>query len=338
MELLTNNLKNLVYPLKYKNKEGALLEKILKLDSNEEAIELYGTLDANLRHAEKEFHVRISARNHRLKIIGTKKDVEAAAEYFAERLKQIRKKSHSVNEKKITKEAITKDYTKKQSSSGAIQFVHHGRVILGRTDNQEKYLKKIFEHDIVIATGPAGTGKTYMAMAAAVEFLKKKEVSKIILTRPAVEAGENLGFLPGDLAAKVNPYLRPLYDALYDMMEYEEVLRCLDRGIIEVAPLAYMRGRTLNDAFVILDEAQNCSHSQIKMFLTRLGEFSKTIVTGDTTQIDLPRGTKSGLVELKKILRGIQGISFIELETIDVVRHPLVQEIITAYETFEKSE
>ena len=187
-----------------------------------------------------------------------------------------------------------------------------------------------------MAVGPAGTGKTYLAMAAAIDALKKKHITKIILARPAVEAGESLGFLPGDLQEKVNPYLRPLYDALYDMMGFEETMRCLDRGIIEVAPLAYMRGRTLNDAFVILDEAQNTTSAQMKMFLTRLGSRSKAVVTGDVTQIDLPGGKKSGLIEAKTVLAGVKGLHFAIFDDGDVVRHPLVQAIINAYEKYDR--
>ena len=308
------------------------MEKTLTLISNDEAIALYGMLDKNLRYAEKEYNVRISARNHCLKIIGAAKDVDAAYSYFENLLNEIREgrgKSVSSNETRGVA-------SPSKSSRHTIQFFHHGKRIQGRTANQEKYLQTITEKDVVVSVGPAGTGKTYLAMAAAIDYLKRKEVSKIILTRPAVEAGESLGFLPGDLQAKVNPYLRPLYDALYDMMEYEEAARYLNKGIIEVAPLAYMRGRTLDHAFVILDEAQNCTHAQIKMFLTRLGEFSKTIVNGDITQIDLPKGTRSGLLELRQILKGIQGIGFIELEHFDVVRHPLVAEIIKAYEKVER--
>lgn len=316
------------------------MEKVLSLASNDEAIALYGMLDQNLRYAEKEYDVRISARNHQLKIIGAAKGVNAAYEYFENLLKEIR---GGVNPAAFTEarpagiSSRTKTTKSFKASQHAIQFFHHGKRIQGRSGNQEKYLQTIEEKDVVISVGPAGTGKTYLAMAAALDYLKKKQVSKIILTRPAVEAGENLGFLPGDLQAKVNPYLRPLYDALYDMVEFEEATRFLTRGIIEVAPLAYMRGRTLDNAFVILDEAQNCTHAQIKMFLTRLGEFSKTIVTGDLTQIDLPKGTRSGLLELRDVLKGIKGIGFVELEPVDVVRHPLVQEIITAYEKFERA-
>jgi phosphate starvation-inducible PhoH-like protein len=221
-------------------------------------------------------------------------------------------------------------------SKGAIHFFHRGKVVQAKSENQLAYLKAIQSKDIVISIGPAGTGKTYLAMAAAVEALKKKYVGRIILTRPAVEAGESLGFLPGDLAAKVNPYLRPLYDALYDMLEYEEVARYTERGAIEIAPIAYMRGRTLNDSFVILDEAQNCTHSQMKMFLTRMGQTSKVVITGDITQVDLPAGKKSGLIEIRQILSDIPDIQFIYLNETDVVRHPLVQEIIKAYEKHER--
>ncbi|MBU3760065.1 MAG: PhoH family protein, partial [Candidatus Omnitrophica bacterium] len=222
-----------------------------------------------------------------------------------------------------------------QGSHHPGSFFHRGKSIHPKSKNQGVYLDTVAANDIVICIGPAGTGKTYLAMAAAIDQLKKKQVARIVLTRPAVEAGENLGFLPGDLQEKVNPYLRPLYDALYDMMDYEEATRCLERGIIEVAPLAYMRGRTLSDSFVILDEGQNCTHAQMKMFLTRLGQFSKTIVTGDVTQIDLPGGKKSGLVEAQKILTGIKGVGIVYLNETDVVRHPLVQKIIQAYEKYE---
>ncbi len=311
------------------------MEKNLKLNSNEEAIALYGTLDETLRHAEKEFHVRVSARNHRLKIIGSKKDVEAAFRFFTKELADIRKKPESSPRRTTRESSRSSEPSDYQGAQHPGSFFHRGKSIHPKSKNQAVYLDTIAANDIVVCIGPAGTGKTYLAMAAAIDQLKKKQVARIILTRPAVEAGESLGFLPGDLQEKVNPYLRPLYDALYDMMDYEEAMKCLERGIIEVAPLAYMRGRTLSDAFVILDEGQNCTHAQMKMFLTRLGQFSKTIVTGDVTQIDLPGGKKSGLVEIQKILSGISGVGFVYLTHTDVVRHPLVQEIILAYERYE---
>ena len=208
------------------------------------------------------------------------------------------------------------------------------RRIAPKTVTQRKYLDAIDQHDIVFAVGPAGTGKTYLAMAQAVAFLVAKKVSRIVLARPAVEAGEKLGFLPGDLQEKVNPYLRPLYDALYDMLDTERVARYIERGTIEIAPIAFMRGRTLNDSFVILDEAQNTTSEQMKMFLTRLGFGSKAVITGDVTQIDLPTGRTSGLVEAMKVVNAIEGISFVYFDERDVVRHKLVQQIVKAYEAF----
>jgi phosphate starvation-inducible PhoH-like protein len=210
------------------------------------------------------------------------------------------------------------------------------KFIVPRSETQRRYIEAIKTHDMVVGIGPAGTGKTYLAMAMAINALIKKQVSRIILARPAVEAGERLGFLPGDLYEKVNPYLRPLYDALFDMMEAEKAYRLIDQGIIEIAPLAFMRGRTLNDSFIILDEAQNTTSEQMKMFLTRLGFNSKTVITGDITQIDLPAGKESGLIEAGKIIRDIKGLCFVYFSEKDVVRHKLVQEIIKAYEKFEK--
>ena len=212
------------------------------------------------------------------------------------------------------------------------------RAITPKSLAQKRYIDAIRKHDLVVGIGPAGTGKTYLAMAMAVAVLMKQEVERIVLTRPAVEAGEKLGFLPGDIAEKVNPYLRPLYDALHDMMEFEKASRLVDRGVIEVAPLAFMRGRTLNDAFVILDEAQNTNSEQMKMFLTRLGFGSKAVITGDITQVDLPGEKVSGLIQIQGILRGIEGIEFVYFSEKDVVRHPLVQDIIKAYDSYEKTD
>ena len=217
-----------------------------------------------------------------------------------------------------------------------IQVASKRRFIIPKTSTQKAYIEAIRHHDIVIGIGPAGTGKTYLAMAMAINAFLKKQVSRIVLARPAIEAGEKLGFLPGDMYEKINPYLRPLYDALYDMMEAEKAAGLIERGVIEIAPLAFMRGRTLNDSFIILDEAQNTTSEQMKMYLTRLGFNSKTVITGDVTQIDLPQGKSSGLVEIVRILDGIKGISFIFFSEKDVVRHKLVQEIIKAYEKHEK--
>jgi phosphate starvation-inducible PhoH-like protein len=209
------------------------------------------------------------------------------------------------------------------------------RVITPKGLAQKRYIQSIRDQDIVFGVGPAGTGKTYLAMAMAVSFLVERRVKRIVLTRPAVEAGEKLGFLPGDIAEKVNPYLRPLYDALFDMVDYEKATAFIERGTIEVAPLAFMRGRTLNDSFIILDEAQNTTEEQMKMFLTRLGYGSKAVVTGDVTQVDLPSGRGSGLIEVQKVLRGVEGVSFCFFSEVDVVRHPLVQEVVRAYDQFE---
>lgn len=307
------------------------MEKTIKLSSNDEAIRLYGNLDENLRFAEKQFGVRVCARNYRLSLQGSRKNVEAAHQFFVDQLERMRAgKTFSLDEKDRETGGLS------QHGKGPVYFFHRGKIIKAKSKGQEVYLEAIQAHDIVVAIGPAGTGKTYLAMAAALEFLKKKQVARIVLTRPAVEAGESLGFLPGDLYAKINPYLRPLYDALYEMVDFEEAQRYLEKGMIEVAPLAYMRGRTLNDSFVVLDEAQNTTHSQMKMFLTRIGFSSKAIVTGDVTQIDLPGGKRSGLVEAQEVLSGIKGIKMVYLSEKDVVRHPLVQEIIRAYEKYER--
>lgn len=307
------------------------MEKIIKLTSNEEAITLYGSLDERLRFAEEKFKVRIAARAHRLVISGSKENVKSAVEFFMTELERIREQTKPQTEMKMKehKEAV-------DSGRTGVSFFHKGKIIKGKSGNQDLYLQAMSQYDIVIAIGPAGTGKTYLAMATAIDQLKRKKVGRIILTRPAVEAGESLGYLPGDLLAKINPYLRPLYDALYDMMDFEEASRYLQRGLIEVAPLAYMRGRTLNDSFIILDEGQNCTHEQMKMFLTRLGFSSRVVVTGDVTQIDLPSGKRSGLVEIQNILKNIEGIKFCYFNEKDVVRHKLVQDMIKAYEIHEQ--
>jgi len=311
------------------------MDKILKLDSNVEAIALYGSLDQNLRFAEKEYQVRISAQNHQLKISGDKQKVEAAYEFFLDRLRELRGQVPPV--KAVPKDAAAASAKPEAvpAYEGRLSYFHRGRMIRARSRNQDTYLEAMQSRDIVICIGPAGTGKTYLAMAAAIDQLRRQMVSRIVLTRPAVEAGESLGFLPGDLQAKVNPYLRPLYDALYDMMDVEEATRNLERNVIEVAPLAYMRGRTLNDSFIILDEAQNCTPLQMKMFLTRLGSSSRAVITGDVTQVDLPQGKRSGLIEIQEVLSGIKGIEFVNLRETDVVRHYLVREIIKAYDRYE---
>lgn len=305
------------------------MKKTIHLKSNSETIALYGSLDEHLRFAEAEFNVRTSARNQELIIEGKKVNVQRAAKFFEDSLRQIRSGDKQHGKTARGDQAESHD-------PNASHFLHKGKMIKAKSKNQEDYIAAVHHSDVVLAIGPAGTGKTYLAMALAIDALKQRKVERIVLTRPAVEAGESLGFLPGDLAAKINPYLRPLYDALYDMMDYEEAVRHIQRGTIEVAPLAYMRGRTLGHAFVILDEAQNCTYEQFKMFVTRLGLSSKMIITGDITQIDLPSGKRSGLVEAQRILKDVEGIQIAYLNETDVVRHRLVQDIIKAYDKHER--
>src|SRR3989338_2986783 len=315
------------------------MEKIILINNNDEARQLFGSFDENLKMVESNFKVKITSRGERLAIKGAKKSVDKSAKFLEEMLFIIRRGgaikrdelSYSIRSfKKDPGVDIESIYFDK------IEVSSRRRFITPKTEGQKKYIDAIRQHDIVFGCGPAGTGKTYLAMAMAVNSLKRQEVSRIILTRPAIEAGENLGYLPGDIYQKVTPYLRPLYDALYDMMETSEIQNHIERGVIEVAPLAYMRGRTLNDSFIILDEAQNSTVDQMKMFLTRLGFDSKTVITGDNTQSDLPYGRESGLNHVQKILKDIKGIAFVYFTGEDVVRHTLVQEIIKAYEENSK--
>ena len=305
---------------------------------DEGAETLFGTYDENLKHLETLFTVRIkTSGNNELVVEGEAADV-ARAERVLDQLTSLMEGGYKLGkgDVKTAAQLVSQD-----ENVDLADFFLRGaprtsgkRQVLPKSVNQRKYLDAIERHDIVFGIGPAGTGKTYLAMAQAVAFLLAKKISRIILARPAVEAGEKLGFLPGDLQEKVNPYLRPLYDALYDMLDIERADRMLERGTIEVAPIAFMRGRTLNDAFVILDEAQNTTSEQMKMFLTRLGYGSKAVITGDITQIDLPTGRTSGLVEAVKVVSGIEGIAFIRFDDKDVVRHQLVQQIVKAYEAY----
>ena len=307
--------------------------------ANEDAVpSLFGELDKNLRLIEEMYGVQVSARGSKVLIEGEEKAVARVERLF----KQL---SAMIDENVIThKEDVSSairafstnpDLSLKEIFQETIPVSQRKRQVAAKNETQRKYIEAIKKHDIVFGIGPAGTGKTYLAMAMAVSALLRREVSRIILVRPAVEAGEKLGFLPGDVAEKVNPYLRPLYDALYDMIETEKANKLVERGDIEIAPLAFMRGRTLNDSFIILDEAQNTTSEQMKMFLTRLGFNSKTVITGDITQIDLPGGRSSGLIEAQKIIEGIEGIQFVYFTNKDVVRHKLVQQIIKAYERHE---
>jgi phosphate starvation-inducible PhoH-like protein len=309
-----------------------------KIAVPQEGIEtLFGTYDENLKDLESQLNVQIRTQGTDLLVDGDPADV-GKVERVVEQLASLIKEGYRISKGDV------KTATQLVADDAAVDLREYflktnltqpgRRRVAPKSVNQRKYLEAIDRHDIVFGIGPAGTGKTYLAMAQAVSSLISKRVSRIILARPAVEAGEKLGFLPGDLQEKVNPYLRPLYDALYDMLDVERVERLLERGTIEIAPIAFMRGRTLNDAFVILDEAQNTTSEQMKMFLTRLGFGSKAVVTGDVTQIDLPTGRTSGLVEAMKVVSGIDGIAFVYFDERDVVRHKLVQQIVKAYESF----
>ncbi|WAM30688.1 PhoH family protein [Caldicellulosiruptor naganoensis] len=298
---------------------------------------IFGEFDSKVKTLEELLHVNIVFRDNAIKIIGNSPENIRKAEKTIKILHDMEKKKLDIDEHTIRYVIETlEDEEVRKLEDEVIFITHRGKQVKPKTLGQKRYIEAIMNNTIVFGIGPAGTGKTYLAMAMAVYYLKKKEISKIILTRPAVEAGEKLGFLPGDLQTKVDPYLRPIYDALHDLIGTETYQRYMERGIIEVAPLAYMRGRTLDDAFIILDEAQNTTSEQMKMFLTRLGFGSKVVVTGDITQIDLPSGVESGLVQVTKILRDIEGIEFVFLTYQDVVRHQLVQKIINAYNRYEE--
>ncbi len=304
----------------------------------EEGIEtLFGSYDENLKHLESLFHVCIRTQGHELLVDGDTPGPERVDRVVGQLSSLLRDGYKLSNaDVKTASDLVAQDQSidlREHFLKGSLTPAGRRRVS-PKSINQRRYLDAIDASDIVFGIGPAGTGKTYLAMAQAVSFLLAKKVSRIILARPAVEAGERLGFLPGDLQEKVNPYLRPLYDALYDMLDVERVARHVERGTIEIAPVGFMRGRTLNDAFVILDEAQNTTSEQMKMFLTRLGFGSRAVITGDITQIDLPIGRVSGLVEATKVVGTIDGISFIHFDERDVVRHKLVQQIVKAYKVF----
>ena len=328
----------------------------LELDLGEEKdlSSIYGRLDTTLKVMEEALGIEASIRGSKVFLQGEEKAVNKA-ERFIKELYSINSNGYAINPEDIRFVLKALDDTSPNDSRpGESAMEHHAsaslkeyflsnipvsskkKFIVPRSEAQKEYIDAIKKYDMVIGIGPAGTGKTYLAMAMAINALLTKQVSRIILARPAVEAGERLGFLPGDLYEKVNPYLRPLYDALFDMMEAEKAYRLIDKGVIEIAPLAFMRGRTLNDSFVILDEAQNTTSEQMKMYLTSLGFNSKTVITGDITQIDLPAEKVSGLIEAERILKGIHDLCFVYFSEKDVVRHKLVQAIIKAYEKFEK--
>ncbi|MCR2044949.1 PhoH family protein [Anaerosalibacter massiliensis] len=314
-------------------------EKRISIEDSSIIPPLFGQFDENIKLIEKEFDVEILLREEGIKVIGDEISIELV-ERLIYKLGDILRK-----QKKITKQEIMytiqliyegKEEKVQELLKDTLCITASGKTIKPKTLGQKRYADAIKNNDIVFGIGPAGTGKTYLAMAMAVNALKSNKVKRIILTRPAVEAGESLGFLPGDLQEKVDPYLRPIYDALFDILGFETYLRFVEKGIIEVAPLAYMRGRTLDSSYVILDEAQNTTNEQMKMFLTRLGFGSKAIITGDITQVDLPRGKSSGLKTVSKILEKVDGIEFVHFTKLDVVRHPLVQKIIEAYEEYEE--
>ena len=316
-----------------------MTERIVNVERVEDLISVFGSLDENIHRVEQEFGVQILNRGSDLKLSGEEEATDKAARTI-EGLMALASKGEIIDEQKvrylITLVQSGNDDQVAQMARDVVCITAKGKPIKAKTIGQQKYMKAIQKHPIPVGVGPAGTGKTYLAVAAAVAAFRERTVNRIILTRPAVEAGERLGFLPGDLQNKVDPYLRPLYDALYDMLGPETYQKYLERGSIEVAPLAYMRGRTLDDSFIILDEAQNTTREQMKMFLTRLGFGSKIVITGDVTQIDLPEDKVSGLKDAIRVLDGVEDIAICTLSSADVVRHALVQKIISAYEKVEQ--
>jgi len=316
-----------------------LYEQIINVDRMEQAVSLFGSFDENIKMIEKEFSVSVISRGSELKVTGEAENVSRASKAIQGLLTLINK-GETLSEQNvryvISLVGEGAEDKLESMSSDCICISAKGKPIKPKTLGQKRYTQAIRDNTIVFGVGPAGTGKTYLAVAMAVTAFRQKQINRIILTRPAVEAGEKLGFLPGDLQQKVDPYLRPLYDALFDMLGAESFQKYQERGSIEVAPLAYMRGRTLDDSFIILDEAQNTTREQMKMFLTRLGFNSKMVITGDVTQVDLPDGKKSGLVEVIKILKNIDDIDTVRFSEKDVVRHRLVQDIVKAYEKNEQ--
>ncbi|MFT4192982.1 MAG: PhoH family protein [Comamonas sp.] len=302
--------------------------------SNTRLLNLCGPLDAHLRLIEQSLAVKIGHRNEHFRIEGAKPAATRALELL-QALYEIAIRPIDAQKVQLM---LAGDADLREDADGALLLTTRRADLRARTPNQSVYLDNIARHDITFGIGPAGTGKTYLAVACAVDALERQAVQRIVLTRPAVEAGERLGFLPGDLTQKVDPYLRPLYDALYDLMGFDRVVKAFERNVLEIAPLAFMRGRTLNNAFVILDEAQNTTPEQMKMFLTRIGFGSKCVVTGDISQIDLPKGQPSGLIDAERVLRRVEGIAHTRFSSADVVRHPLVARIVDAYDAVRKSD
>jgi phosphate starvation-inducible PhoH-like protein len=306
------------------------LEITIQLDPSHRQLELFGPADSHLRLLRKKLAVQITARGNNLIVSGKLKDINKAGEIIDQMQKHLIKQGSLTNED-VNRLLSTSESSISSKTSEAVTVYSHKKVIEPTTKGQLRYIETMLKKDLTFCTGPAGTGKTYLAVAIAVSMLKKKQIRRIVLARPAVEAGEKLGFLPGDLQAKVNPYLRPLFDALGDMMDFTQMKKFIELDIIEIIPLAFMRGRTLNEAVIICDEAQNTSPMQMLMVLTRLGRGSKMIITGDITQTDLERGQKSGMTEAMEILKRIKGIGLVALTQSDIVRHRLVQNIVQAY-------
>ena len=318
-----------------------MIEQTVSIERMEDAIDIFGSFDENIRLIEQELGVRVVGRDGQVKISGEEEPVDQAAKVIRGLLSLSARGEaiHEQNVRYLIQLVKSGNEDKIQTLAADVLCVTaKGKPIKAKTMGQKKYVDAIRKHTITLGVGPAGTGKTYLAVAAAVSAFEKGEVERIVLTRPAVEAGEKLGFLPGDLSQKVDPYLRPLYDALFDLLGTEKTQRLLEKQKIEIAPLAYMRGRTLNASFVILDEAQNTTPEQMKMFLTRIGFGSKAVITGDASQIDLPRGQRSGLIEASHILQDVRGVSMTYFTSADVVRHPLVARIVEAYQKAEKRE
>ena len=308
---------------------------VLTPSDNRRLANLFGKFDEHLRQIEHRLGVKIQLREDALRVSGASESVRVAAEILSTLYEQSATQQLTPNMVHLYLQEAGMKGGKAILDEPVVIHTKHG-LVTGRGATQSRYLNNIRSHDINFGIGPAGTGKTYLAVVCAVDALQRDQVQRLVLVRPAVEAGERLGFLPGDLTQKIDPYLRPLYDALYELLGFEHVAKLIERNIIEVAPLAYMRGRTLNDAFIILDEAQNTTVEQMKMFLTRLGFNSTAVVTGDVTQVDLPRATPSGLLQVSKVLKDVEGISFTFFDSRDVVRHPLIQRIVDAYDHYEQ--
>lgn len=313
----------------------SMTEAIISLVNPNDLLALFGARDQNVRKIRDRFDVEITHRDGKIRVAGEGTAVSQATEVLT-RLKQAIERKGEIEETEVARAVARVTGDREVPTSKPVSVASTGRVVKPRSAGQDRYIKSIRNHALTFASGPAGTGKTYLAVALAVEAFRNQELRKIVLVRPAVEAGESLGYLPGDLQAKINPYLRPLLDALHEMMEYDQIKRHMEEDVIEVVPLAYMRGRTLNDAFIILDEAQNTTIAQMKMFLTRMGENSKIVVCGDPTQIDLPSNQRSGFYDAMQRLHTVKGCSMIKLEKSDIVRHPLVQEIVKAYQDTEE--